>query len=100
MLLAQILKKSYLILSWQNWLSIEKLCKNTTDRPHVNCWSILGASEQQLWRSENHWQMVSMIQAKTKYHNTICKIQWQVHNSAIPVPQSDHTISEISVMII
>jgi hypothetical protein len=49
--MVESLIEAYLILSRQYWLSIEKLSKNTTHRPHVNSWTIPGASEQQLWRS-------------------------------------------------
>ena len=51
-------KVTYFIFSRENWFPMEKFSKNTTNRPHINSWTILCCPEQQLWGSaqnENNW---------------------------------------------
>jgi hypothetical protein len=39
----------YLIFPRENWLSMQKFSKDTTNRPHINSWTILRRPKQQLW---------------------------------------------------
>ena len=42
-------KMIYLIFPRENWLSMQKFCKDTTNRPHINSWTILCRPKQQFW---------------------------------------------------